>query len=92
MNTIFGFGGICYLIVGIKATNEISRADKFWILFDKFYVWKNIPKFIILNKNKGKKIVAIATKGYLYNGILKWAYWKCYILLFMFPKTFYPAF
>lgn len=77
-----GLGGICYLIVGINATKDISKADRFWIRLETLVDWKNIPKLMMANRNQGRKMVAIATTGYLYNGILKCAYWKCSILSF----------
>jgi hypothetical protein len=65
MKTIFGFGGIYDLIVGIRATNAIIKADILPILSSIVKSWKNIPRLIIPNSHKGKKIVAIATMGNL---------------------------
>ena len=78
---MLGLGGICYLIVGIKATKAIIKADMLATLSPKLFSWKNIPKLIIPKSHKGKNIVAIVTEGYLYKGTVKWAYWKWFIFI-----------
>jgi hypothetical protein len=65
MNTIFGLGGIIYLIVGIKATNAIIIPEIDPTLSPMLVFWKNIPKFITAKIHKGKNIVAKYTDGYL---------------------------
>lgn len=65
MNTIFGLGGIYDLMVGIRATKAIIKADILPILSSMLLSWKKIPKLIIPNSHRGKKIVAIATIGNL---------------------------
>ena len=89
---IFGFGGICYLIVGIKATKAIINAAILAILSANTLFWKNIPKFITPKSHKGKKIVAIVTIGYLYTGTVKWAYWKNFTLFDFENNAFYIYF
>jgi len=64
-------GGIWSLIVGIKATKAIINEAIEAILSAKVLSWKKIPKLMIANSHNGKKIVAKATKGNLYNGTLK---------------------
>lgn len=77
MKTILGLGGIWSLIVGIKATNDIKIDAIDAIRLLKSLSWKKIPKFIIANNHKGRKIVANETYGNLYNGTQKCPYWKC---------------
>ncbi len=72
---MLGLGGICYLIVGIKATNAIITAAILAIRSPKPLSWKKIPKLIIAKTHKGRKIVVNVTVGRLYNGITKCAYW-----------------
>ena len=83
MNTILGFGGICYRITGIKFTKATINAAIDPILSDKASPWKNIPKLIKASNHNGRKIVAMATDGNLYKGTIKWAYWKNYIFYFV---------
>ncbi len=71
---MLGLGGIYDLMVGIRATKAIIKADILPTRSSILLSWKKIPKLIIPSNHKGKKIVAIATIGNLYNGILKCAY------------------
>lgn len=74
MKTIPGLGGISSLIVGIRATKATIIPAIEPILSAKLPFWKNIPKLIRASSQRGKKIVAKDTNGYLYRGIRKCAY------------------
>ena len=65
MNIMWGLGGICYLIVGINATNAIIRADIEPILLPNPLSWKNMPKLINAKSPSGKNMVTIDAKGSL---------------------------
>lgn len=71
MNKTVGFGGICYLITGIKPTKAIIKVAREPIRLDKEGSWKNMPKFTQLSKYSGINIVAKVSPGYLYKGMLK---------------------
>jgi len=58
-------------MVGIRATKAIMSAAIDAILSAKLLSWKKIPKFMIANNQSGRKMVARATRGNLYNGTLK---------------------
>jgi hypothetical protein len=58
-------------MVGTKATKAIITPAIEAIRSCKLLIWKNIPKLMILNNQRGKKIVIKGTKGYLYRGMLK---------------------
>lgn len=70
-NVIEGLGGISVRIVGIKATKAIISAAMDAIRSARLLSWKNIPRLMIPNSQRGKKIVATVTVGNLYNGIVK---------------------
>lgn len=95
IKTILGFGGIWSRMVGIRATKAIISAAIDAILSAKFSSWKKIPKLIIAKSHKGRNIVAKATTGNLYKGILKWAYWKCrafFHFYFYQKRSYYASF
>ena len=52
-------------MTGIKATKAIIKPAKLPILSARPLSWKNIPKFIIPNNHRGRKIVTKDTKGNL---------------------------
>lgn len=62
-------GGICYLIVGINATNETMIAAMAEILLKISGSQKKTPKLVNDKISSGKNIVRFATTGFLYKGI-----------------------
>jgi hypothetical protein len=66
-------GGNWDLRVGIKETKASINNETEAILSCKSTPWKNIAKLIMLNNNRGKKIVERANPGSLYMGIAKFS-------------------
>jgi hypothetical protein len=61
-------------MVGIKATKANIRTAIVASLAPKSGDWKKVNKPMPPSICMGSKMDKIATKGYLYIGILKWAY------------------
>ncbi len=65
MKTILEFGGIFFLITGIKATKAIIIPEMEPRRSAIEVFWKNIPKLMTASSHKGRKIVARESTGYL---------------------------
>ena len=83
---IVGVGGIWSRITGTKATMETMMAAILTIRLWRSGSSKNIPKFMIDSKSKGKKIVKMPTMGFLKRGTLKLAALNAWG--FSFPEAF----
>lgn len=73
INVTFGLCGNCYLITPTSAIYAIYNTDKLLSRLLKALSWKYIPNIMTESNHNGKKMVIIATTGFLYNGILKCA-------------------
>lgn len=65
MNTIFGFGGMFYRIVGMSAMYAIIMPEIEPIRSPTDVFWKKMLRLMTAKSHNGRKIVAKDTDGYL---------------------------
>lgn len=77
---MFGVWGIFSLMVGMKAMKARVSVAIPAILPERVLSWKKMKRLMTPKIQRGTKIEIRLTPGYLYMGILKWTYWKFFIL------------